>query len=124
MLFIFFFLAAFSEAVMDTLQFHYYRSIFSSLNPIFWNPKLSWKNKYTLGNPGLGPKFVGSTTIFVFTTDGWHLFKFFRNLFLFLGIFFACLYVSSLRDAVIMTVSTRVVFGVAFTGFMKILLKD
>ena len=75
-----------SEAVMDTLQFHYYKSPFAKYNHQFWNPQLSWRNKYKKGDPSLGPKFPGSTTIFVSLTDGWHLFKLLRNLFLFVGL--------------------------------------
>ena len=121
---ILFFLAGASEGVMDTLQFHYYRCFFNSLNPTFWNPYISWKNKYTLGNPNLGAKFPGSTTIFVFTTDAWHLFKFIRNLCIFMGIFFACINTCTIIEALIISVLLRIIYGMIFTGFMKILLKD
>lgn len=89
-------LAAICKAAMDTLQFHYYKSIFDrpewpstieDLNHnIFWNPAMSWQNKYKYGIHENGPKFPGSTTIFVFLTDGWHLMQFFHNLFLALTI--------------------------------------
>ena len=36
-----FFLAGIAEAHMDTLQFHFYRSKFSSFNHAFWNPEIS-----------------------------------------------------------------------------------
>ena len=83
-----------SEAVMDKLQFHWYKSIFS-INPRkyyedFWNPYFSWKNKYSNVSTK-EPKFFGSKTIFVFLTDAWHLFKFFKNLSIFLVILFAFL---------------------------------
>lgn len=66
-----------SFAVMDSLQHHYNSSIFKKFNNVFWNPAYSWRNKYKLGNPKLGEKFPGSTTVFVMFTDAWHLFKFF-----------------------------------------------
>lgn len=60
-------ISAIANALMDYLQFHYY-----SLNQ-FWNPRLSWQNKYKLGDKRKGEKFPFSTTILVSFTDGWHL---------------------------------------------------
>ena len=40
------------------------------------NKELSWRFKYEKHDPRWGEKFPGSTTIFVFLTDGWHLFQF------------------------------------------------
>ena len=45
---------------------------FPTANPQFWNPEISWTNKYKNGDPLQGAKFPGSTTIFVGTTDGYH----------------------------------------------------
>jgi Sec-independent protein secretion pathway component TatC len=71
------FIAGMSNGYMDTLQFHYMKSIFKDMkNQRFFNPRNSWKNKYKWGNPKKGPKFFGSTTFLVFTTDAWHLFQF------------------------------------------------
>lgn len=39
----------------------------------YWDKNISWKNKYKLGKKENGPAFPGSTTIFVWITDGWHL---------------------------------------------------
>lgn len=71
----FWLLAAFCKGIMDTLQFHFAQSSFAYRNPLFWNPKQSWKNKYKNGDPELGPKFPLSTTWLVFLTDAWHLFQ-------------------------------------------------
>lgn len=79
-------LAAVSESVMDKLQFHFERSVFARLkNKQWWNPKTSWRNKWKNGNKEEGEKFFLSSTIFVFTTDAWHLFKTIRNLFILLS---------------------------------------
>jgi len=74
---ILFIFSAISKAIIDKLQYHFYESVFNSekFNPLFWNPEISWKNKYKNGNVLDGPKFFGSTTIFVFITDAWHLFN-------------------------------------------------
>jgi hypothetical protein len=62
---------------MDTLSFHYNVSIFSKWIKYedFTNPQKSWVNKYKFNNPTLGPKFFGSKTFLVWTTDLWHLSK-------------------------------------------------
>lgn len=70
-----------ANGVMDTLQFHYSESIYAEFkNQQYWNPKISWKNKYKSDVEGnllrpLKPKFIGSVTFFVWTTDAWHFFK-------------------------------------------------
>jgi len=69
-------IAAIANSIMDTLVHHFDVSIFARKNTLFWNPDLSWKNKYKNGSPAQGARFPGSTTLFVFVTDGWHLFKF------------------------------------------------
>lgn len=71
------------DAGMDKLLFHYDRSVFSTLkNQQFWNPKLSYKNKWKHrpdGSPVLDERrqrverFWGSSRWFVALTDGWHL---------------------------------------------------
>jgi len=65
------FVAGIAEGIMDGLQFHYDKP------NQFWNPDLSWRNKYKGGDPANGKTFRGK--YMVFTTDGWHLMKFSRN---------------------------------------------
>lgn len=77
---------------MDVLAFKYKTSIFKNFNPQFWKASVSWRNKYKNGNKELGPKFFGSTTFLVFITDAWHLFQFFCNSFIILGIIFSIHY--------------------------------
>lgn len=63
-----------AKSVKDTLQHHYLGSVFSRLNPLFWDASKSWLNKYKADVYPLQPKFFGSTTFFVFVTDAWHFF--------------------------------------------------
>lgn len=119
--------SAASEAVMDKVQFHWYKSIFS-INPKkypenFWNPYFSWKNKYSDVSTKK-PKFLGSTTIFVFLTDGWHLFKFFKNLSIFLGIgtsVLAGIYYDFTFNFILFTllytIGLKILYGLSFTIF-------
>ncbi|PHN00663.1 hypothetical protein [Flavilitoribacter nigricans] len=77
-------IAGIANGVMDTLQFHYGKSVFPQGpeetflggSHQFWHPDLSWRNKYQDGDPDKGPAFFLSTTALVFLTDGWHLFQF------------------------------------------------
>ena len=113
-----------SEAVMDTLQFHFYKSKFSKFKKqLFWDPIISWKNKYKNGDPKKGPKFPLSTTLLVGLTDGWHFFKLLRNLFLFVGILLLVLSLNGFWVSLLWVSVSRFLFGIFFTLFYsKILL--
>ena len=65
------------EGVMDHLQFH------GDNGNQFWDPAVSWRNKYKGGDPANGKTFAGK--YMVWTTDGWHMMKFGRNLTMFAG---------------------------------------
>lgn len=65
------------EGVMDHLQFHYDKP------NQFWNPDISWQNKYRNRDVSQGRTFWGK--YMVWTTDGWHMMKFGRNITLFSG---------------------------------------
>lgn len=69
------FLSGASKGLNETLSHHYDRFEYKypGANPYYWNPSLSWTNKYKNNDPKLGEKFLGSSTIFVFTTDAYHL---------------------------------------------------
>lgn len=73
--------------VMDELQHHFFdiKISFIKRNPQFWDPVISWKNKYQY--PDITKeKFWGSTTWFVFLTDGWHMMQSFGYLLLSIGL--------------------------------------
>lgn len=67
-------IAAIAMAAMDKIQHHWSVSIFAQLGP-WWNPKESWRLKWKNGDPAQGERFWGSSTVFVFVTDFWHLAK-------------------------------------------------
>ena len=115
-------IAGLCEAIMDTLQFHYESSIFYCFKKkYFWDPKISWYNKYKNKDPLAGPRFPGSTTLFVGLTDGWHFFKLLRNLFIVIGVFILLYAIVGPIWALIYVVVARVVFGLVFTFFYYIL---
>ena len=72
--------SAIGKAIMDTLRFG---DRFRNLG-LWWNPNESWKCKWKNGDYTQGEAFLGSSTIFVSLTDGWHFFQHFFLLPLFL----------------------------------------
>jgi hypothetical protein len=99
------------EGVMDYLQFNY------TGNSQFWQPRISWTNKYKNGIPPT-PAFFGSTTVFVATTDGWHMVKFFRNTTALVGIVFRLgeskLWWEYIIDAAVLSVSYHIGFNITY----------
>jgi hypothetical protein len=71
------FLAGACDGFSQTLYAHYplFEEKFPGADASFWNPAISWKNKYANGDPLQGEKYFGSSTVFVFTTDAYHLFR-------------------------------------------------
>jgi hypothetical protein len=71
------FVAGVADGMNETLKFHYsgFKAVFPKANDNFFDPSISWKNKYKNGNQAQGAKFFGSTTFFVNTTDAYHLLR-------------------------------------------------
>ena len=78
------FLAGAANGINQDLLFHYheFESTFPNANPQFWDPNISWRNKYLNGDPTQGEKFLGSSTVFAGFTDGYHSTILARNLFI------------------------------------------
>lgn len=73
-------ISGFSDGTAEVLKTKY-RSFQRALpgeNDQFWDYNISWKNKYKNG-VAPDPRFLGSKTFFVFTTDGYHLMRAIRN---------------------------------------------
>lgn len=79
----FLFISGAADGIMDTLQFHFPISRMSGWRPSFWDPSVSWKNKYKDRDPKKGRTWVP-----VIFTDAWHLFKAIRTAALCLGVVF------------------------------------
>jgi hypothetical protein len=74
---------------MDVLSTRFDVSIFRNFsNKLFWDWRISWRNKWENGFKLNREKFLFSSSIFVFLTDAWHLFKALMLLFLILSIYF------------------------------------
>jgi hypothetical protein len=83
-------LAGICNAIMDSILFHWDKSIFKGSKLEWWaNPKVSYKNKWkNHSNSEDGEKFPGSSTIFVWVTDLWHFAQSFMITFFVLGALF------------------------------------
>jgi len=59
----------------ETLQFHWksFKKAFPDANPNWFNPAISWRNKYEDGNPNNGANFPLSTSVLIMFTDQYHL---------------------------------------------------
>ncbi len=63
------------DGTVESISFHYdngFKPRFPHANDQYWNPAISWENKYKNGNQALGPAFTGSTSVFAWTTDAYH----------------------------------------------------
>lgn len=118
--FLLFFISGLCEAVMDKIQFHYDSTIFKNFkNQLFWDPRISWRNKYKNGDPLEGEKFFLSKSLFVGFTDAWHLFKLLRTFFIFAGIYFLFIPCNTKMECLLFIVIARIIFGVSFTFFFN-----
>ena len=66
------------DGAIESISFHYengFKLRCTKANDLFWDPAVSWKNKYKNGDPKQGEKFTGSTTVFVAATDGYHVLR-------------------------------------------------
>lgn len=78
------------DALMDTIKDHFSESIFSKLNQQFWNPSVSWTNKYknhdhTQGHATFTIFGIRFNTIDAFS-DAWHISKVIREGYIVLAI--------------------------------------
>ena len=65
----------------ETLQFNYkiFEKTFPGANKQWFDPKVSWRNKYEGGNPDNGSKYFLSTSVLVMFTDQYHLNNFIQK---------------------------------------------
>ncbi len=65
----------------ETLQFNYriFEKKFPGANRQWFDPRVSWRNKYEGANPDNGPKFFLSTSALVMFTDQYHLNNFIQR---------------------------------------------
>src|SRR5688500_17643895 len=69
------FVAGASKGFNETLVNHWkgFNYHFPKANAEWFNPEISWRNKYQSGDPDAGAKFPLSTSVLVMITDQYHL---------------------------------------------------
>jgi hypothetical protein len=122
------------NGAMDKLQFHYSKSVFPKgddtllgLDEQYWNPAISWKNKYKDWPEDPRPAFPGAITWGVFLTDAWHLLKWLMLACYNLAILLPIVYLYRLPRWVMLVavVPLNLFFGTAFTvTFTYLLARD
>jgi len=62
------------DGLNQALQFRYdgFKRVFPKANDQWYNPAISWRNKYKNGDPSQGAKYFGSTSFLVGGTDAYH----------------------------------------------------
>jgi hypothetical protein len=76
------FIAGASKGFNETLQFHWkeFHRQFPKANPQWYNPSISWKNKYRNGDSNAGAKYPLSTSVLIMFTDQYHLDNFINKM--------------------------------------------
>ncbi len=120
---LFFCLAAFCNAVMDTCVHHYSTSIFSKWDRMYWDAGISWRNKYNNFDEEQGRvKWLWFNKP-SFLTDAWHLFKSLMIVFIVLSIVtyspltFGNTLINGFVDLVIWGISWNIMFSFFYKRF-------
>lgn len=106
-------LAAILNAIMDTLKFHYYNSIFYTKygpNNAFWNEDLKGANPYIIS----GTKYK---------VNAWHLFKSAMIISMALNgcfMFLAGTYITYLPYKILVVVGLLIMYGIRWNGFFNL----
>lgn len=121
---IFIMLAAICNAIMDTITYHWYESIFCGfVNRHWWDPEVSWRNKYKQGQPynGLKKWWIFDAQF----TDAWHTFKSLMIVLIALAIItFNCLIIHYWYEYIIMFIVYGLLWNLTFSLFYNKLLKS
>jgi len=124
------FVGGFADGTAETLRVHYneFKEVHPNANDSYWNPSKSWYNKYADGlqpyqnkwyhlgiKPAYKERFPYSTTVFAWTTDGYHLLRTGRNMLLITAIVIPINHKKSFKNYAIEAVSYSIVYGAGFT---------
>jgi len=125
--FLFLIMGSVCNAIMDTISHHYDTSIFKDLkNRGWWDPIISWKNKYIHGEPSIGRvKWYFGLDKPVQLTDAFHFFKMLMIVFICSGIVSALYSNISLEwySFFIFLLGYGTAWNVVFSGFYDKILK-
>ena len=131
-------LAGALNATYEILFVNFNQSIFKNLNPEYWDPNKSWVYKWASPFPqkaesrwyyfGYLPRykerFPYSSTVLVFLTDAWHLFKSLMLGCIMLAVVNHSVIVSSFIDFILLYVSFTFTFTMFFDYVLRIRTKQ
>lgn len=113
-------LAAVCNAVMDVVSFHFQDSVFSKYDHQYWNPVISWKNKYVDWDGGNKErKRIWGIKVAPAFTDAWHFFKSGMIVLLVLALVLYKPLVNQWLDFVLIGVIWNVVFGLFYRVVLR-----
>ena len=109
-------IAGISDGTNEELSHHYnnFKKVFPKANDQYWDPKISWTNKYKNGDPTQGPKHFGSTTFLVWTTDGYHMTRFVKNTMVVTSIALSVRPKRKFKDFLVRAIAHSVAYHVGF----------
>jgi uncharacterized membrane protein len=117
----FLFTAGCFEGIMDFLNFKYTKDHW------YWNVKQAsinkWNEKLWIEQGIKKERFLGSSTIFVFLFDGWHLMKWFRNRWIDSAFIYLLAFAFGFWYALLYVVVFRIAIGVGFEINYRLLKK-
>ena len=116
---LFWVLAAIANALMDVIQFHWYKFRWKEeVNAQFWNPAISWENKYIDRYMDRRLKYKGWLSCMSNFTDAWHILKmtmiisFALSIIIFPYSFNICIFDSAFLNGCIWLI----IYGIAWNG--------
>ena len=80
----------------------------------FWNPRISWTNKWKDGIRERGERFFKSSTWFVSITDGFHLVKAIHTVSIVLSVTFVAYISFSILESFLISITFRVLYWAGF----------
>ena len=113
-------LATICNAIMDVISFHYSKSVFSKLNPKWWDPSISWKNKYVDWDRGKQTeKTIWGIKYPTALTDAWHLFKSIMILLMILAIVLYTPFINLIIDFMIIGTGWNITFNLFYNKILR-----
>ena len=114
-------LAAICNAVIDVVSFHYAKSVFSKLNRQWWDPYVSWKNKYVNWDGGKRTeKTIWGIKYPTALTDAWHFFKSTMLTLVILAIVLYKPFINPFIDFVVIGIGWNVAFNLFYNRIFRL----
>lgn len=108
-----------AEAINNALGFDYTQTVFRKYSSLFWDPAISWRNKYK-NILNKTPAYFGAATFLVFTTDAWHLFKAISHWTLITGLVLQASVANGMLDLFLSTLLSYILQRIVFEVTLRV----